>query len=244
MREVQNRQDEEILDRNGLSIALLPESHDDIIKAKTTQFSGVFPYLNLFCLWDFGIDTIRLFYDLDPVLEQAQKRKLEVTASSIFEPRSSRKESKKTKVSALAAKDKVAQLSAMAQVNTKLKIDPFLRSDSVVSKPDNVRSKLGIVKRKNTMSYAEASGSSESGNAGEEVDESIDEEVMQNSSHSQRERAADGNSILLFYSYMQYNRWLTGSLEQCIFLRYLWWAQTTIMTALKRVRRRKRGNER
>jgi len=99
-------------------------------------------------------------------------------------------------VSALAAKDKVAQLSAMAQVNTKLKIDPFLRSDSVVSKPDNVRSKLGIVKRKNTMSYAEASGSSESGNAGEEVDESIDEEVMQNSSHSQRERAADGNSIL------------------------------------------------
>ncbi|CAG8501756.1 11711_t:CDS:2 [Paraglomus brasilianum] len=128
--------------------------------------------------------------EMDPVLEQAQKRKLEVTASSIFEPRSSRKESKKTKVSALAAKDKIAQLSAMAKVNTKLKIDPFLRSDTVVSKPNNVGSVLGIVKRKNAINHAEASGSSEWENMEEEVDEPIDE-VMKNILHSQRERAAD-----------------------------------------------------
>ena len=128
-------------------------------------------------------------------------------------------------MSALAAKDKVAQLSAMAKVNTKLKIDPFLRSDTVVSKPNNVGSVLGIVKRKNAINHAEASGSSEWENMGEEVDEPIDE-VMKNILHSQRERAADGNCILfvLFVYAIQplIDCLIIGSLEQCVFLRYHW----------------------
>ncbi|CAG8454141.1 14346_t:CDS:10 [Rhizophagus irregularis] len=62
--EAKKRADEEICDRNALSIPLLPESQEDIVKARTTEFS-----------------------------------------------------------------DKFAKLSAIVAVNTKLKIDPFLKDN-------------------------------------------------------------------------------------------------------------------
>ena len=40
--EAKRKADEEIRKRNSLSITLLPESNDDIIKAKTTEFAGKF----------------------------------------------------------------------------------------------------------------------------------------------------------------------------------------------------------
>ncbi|CAG8551066.1 12284_t:CDS:2 [Ambispora leptoticha] len=106
---LQKLKDDEILARNGLSIPLLPESPEDDFMAKTTDFS-------------------------DKILEQAKKRKLEVSASSIFKRHSS---SKLKKVSSSSTSrhqqldkinnDKVAQLSAIVKINTKLKTDPFLK---------------------------------------------------------------------------------------------------------------------
>ncbi|CAG8468388.1 12458_t:CDS:2 [Ambispora gerdemannii] len=109
--------DDEILTRNGLSIPLLPESPEDDFMAKTTDFS-------------------------DKVLEQAKKRKLEVSASSIFKRHSSSKSKKVSSSSALRQQldkinnDKVAQLSAIVKINTKLKTDPFLKGTNDWSNGD------------------------------------------------------------------------------------------------------------
>ncbi|CAB5159733.1 unnamed protein product [Rhizophagus irregularis] len=100
--EAKKRADEEICDRNALSIPLLPESQEDIVKARTTEFS-------------------------DQLLEKAQKRKLEITASSIFNKQTSK--SKRSKFHTHDSKDKFAKLSAIVAVNTKLKIDPFLKDN-------------------------------------------------------------------------------------------------------------------
>jgi len=100
--EAKKRADEEIRDRNALSIPLLPESQEDIVKARTTEFS-------------------------DHLLEKAQKRKLEITASSIFNKTTSK--SKRSKFNIHDSKDKFAKLSAIVAVNTKLKTDPFLKDN-------------------------------------------------------------------------------------------------------------------
>ncbi|GBB99786.1 hypothetical protein RclHR1_03630014 [Rhizophagus clarus] len=100
--EAKKRVDEEICDRNALSIPLLPESEEDIVKARTTEFS-------------------------DHLLEKAQKRKLEITASSIFNKQTSK--SKKSKFRTHDSKDNFAKLSAIVAVNTKLKTDPFLKDN-------------------------------------------------------------------------------------------------------------------
>jgi hypothetical protein len=84
----------------------------------------------------------------------------------------------------------------MAQVNTKLKIDPFLRSNTSVSKPENVGSILGIVKRKSIKNDDVASGDCESGNAGNSMLDSINEEVIKIASDSQKGTVEDGNCIL------------------------------------------------
>jgi hypothetical protein len=61
------------------------------------------------------------------LLEKAQKRKLEITASSIFNKPLSK--SKKSKFHVHDSKDKIAKLSAIVAVNTKLKTDPFLKDN-------------------------------------------------------------------------------------------------------------------
>jgi hypothetical protein len=63
----------------------------------------------------------------DHLLEKAQKRKLEITASSIFKKPTPK--SKKSKLKDLDSKDKFAKLSAIVAVNTKLKTDPFLKDN-------------------------------------------------------------------------------------------------------------------
>ncbi|RHZ59516.1 hypothetical protein Glove_363g7 [Diversispora epigaea] len=123
------RADDEIRDRNSLSIPLLPESSDDIVKAKTTEFS-------------------------DRLLIQAQKRKLEINTSSIFKkPNHHHHKSKKLMTKSSSSKSLssslinnksknknissnnnnnkkvIAQLSSIISVNTKLKTDPFLKDN-------------------------------------------------------------------------------------------------------------------
>ncbi|CAG8452692.1 14739_t:CDS:2 [Acaulospora colombiana] len=99
--EAKKRADDEIRDRNSLSIPLLPESQEDLAEAKATEFK-------------------------DHLL-RAQKRKLEINTSSIFNKSS--KSKKRSIFRTDDPKNKVAQLSAMVSVNTKLKIDPFLKNN-------------------------------------------------------------------------------------------------------------------
>ncbi|CAJ0641012.1 264_t:CDS:2 [Entrophospora sp. SA101] len=90
----------------------LKESNDDIIKAKTTEFA-------------------------DHLLEKAVKRKLEISTSSIFNKNNKKlisssslsSKSKKYKSIFDNSNSKVAQLSAVVTVNTKLKTDPFLKDN-------------------------------------------------------------------------------------------------------------------
>nr|CAG8562362.1 5062_t:CDS:10 [Entrophospora candida] len=94
--EAKRKADEEIRKRNSLSITLLPESNDDIIKAKTTEFA-------------------------DHLLEKAVKRKLEISTSSIFNKNNKKlisssslsSKSKKYKSIFDNSNSKVAQLSAV-----------------------------------------------------------------------------------------------------------------------------------
>ena len=82
----------------------------------------------------------------------------------------------------------------MAKINTKLKTDPFLRSNhgcETVSKTDNVGSKLIIVKKKNDNATPRTSDDGGDGNIG---DNKVNMKV---GSDSQRETTADGNCILL-----------------------------------------------
>lgn len=129
--EAKKRADEEICDRNALSIPLLPESQEDIVKARTTEFSGFFKkkfYLFYFIFYSIlFIYSIYFIYIIDQLLEKAQKRKLEITASSIFNKQTSK--SKRSKFHTHDSKDKFAKLSAIVAVNTKLKIDPFLKDN-------------------------------------------------------------------------------------------------------------------
>ncbi|KAG9287447.1 hypothetical protein G9A89_023819 [Geosiphon pyriformis] len=98
---LQKLKDDEIRDRNGLAIPLLPESPEDILTAKTTEFA-------------------------DQVLEQAKKRQLEINASPIFKIKRSKQ---KQSIFHRSPKEKALQLSALLAVNTKLKIDPFLKDN-------------------------------------------------------------------------------------------------------------------
>ncbi|CAG8496934.1 13232_t:CDS:2 [Racocetra fulgida] len=125
--EAKKRLDDEIRDRNSLSIPLLPESSEDIMEAKSTEFT-------------------------DHLLEQAQKRKLEINTSSIFNKPLSK--TKKSRFHANGSKDKVAQLSNIVSVNTKLKTDPFLKDNdwngggTVIGKSGEINSDLILIKKK------------------------------------------------------------------------------------------------
>lgn len=70
---------------------------------------------------------LQFIFIIDNLLEKAQKRKLEITTSSIFNKPISK--SKKSKFHAHDSKDKIAELSAIVAVNTKLKTDPFLKDN-------------------------------------------------------------------------------------------------------------------
>ncbi|CAG8716037.1 8820_t:CDS:2, partial [Scutellospora calospora] len=121
------RLDDEIRDRNSLSIPLLPESSEDIIEAKSTEFT-------------------------DQLLEQAQKRKLEINTSSLFKKPSSK--TKKSRFHVNRSKSKVAQLSNIVSVNTKLKTDPFLKDNdwnggtTIIGKSGELNSDLILIKKK------------------------------------------------------------------------------------------------
>ncbi|RUS33645.1 hypothetical protein BC938DRAFT_470719 [Jimgerdemannia flammicorona] len=101
---MEERVAEEIRDRNSLHIPLLPKSEEDEIKAKTTEFA-------------------------DHVLEQAEKRKLEIAASSIFNQDKKRRRTSgplDDVRSGTTPRSVVKELGVLATVHTKLKIDPFL----------------------------------------------------------------------------------------------------------------------
>ncbi|CAG8669018.1 16898_t:CDS:10 [Dentiscutata erythropus] len=125
--EAKRRLDDEIRDRNSLSIPLLPESSEDIMEAKSTEFT-------------------------DHLLEQAQKRKLEINTSSLFKKPSSK--IKKSRSHADGSKKKVAELSNIVSVNTKLKTDPFLKDNdwngggTVIGKSGEINSDLILIKKK------------------------------------------------------------------------------------------------
>ncbi|CAG8607968.1 24698_t:CDS:2 [Cetraspora pellucida] len=127
--EAKKRLDDEIRNRNSLSIPLLPESSEDIMEAKSTEFT-------------------------DHLLEQAQKRKLEVNTSSIFNKPLPK--TKKSRFHANRSKNKVAQLSNIVSVNTKLKTDPFLKDNdwnggggTAIGKSGEINSDLILIKKKN-----------------------------------------------------------------------------------------------
>ncbi|CAG8672307.1 14770_t:CDS:2, partial [Acaulospora morrowiae] len=129
--EAKRRADEEIRDRNALSIPLLPESQEDEVEAKATEFADH--------------------------LIRAQKRKLEVNTSSIFN-KSSR--SKRSIFNSNDPKNKIAQLSTMISVNTKLKIDPFLKDndwngDNAGKGGGEVNKELVLVKKKDDAKKVE-----------------------------------------------------------------------------------------
>ncbi|KAF0490129.1 DUF572-domain-containing protein [Gigaspora margarita] len=125
--EAKKRLDNAIRDRNSLSIPLLPESSEDIMEAKSTEFT-------------------------DHLLEQAQKRKLEINTSSIFNKPSSK--IKKSRFHVDGPKNKVAELSNIVSVNTKLKTDPFLKDNdwngggTVTGKSGEINSDLILIKKK------------------------------------------------------------------------------------------------
>ncbi|CAG8662995.1 11699_t:CDS:2, partial [Acaulospora morrowiae] len=129
--EAKRRADEEIRNRNALSITLLPESQEDEVEAKATEFADH--------------------------LIRAQKRKLEVNTSSIFN-KSSR--SKRSIFNSNDPKNKIAQLSTMISVNTKLKTDPFLKDndwngDNAGKGGGEVNKELVLIKKKDDAKKVE-----------------------------------------------------------------------------------------
>ncbi|KAK9701567.1 Protein saf4, variant 2 [Basidiobolus ranarum] len=110
------RQADEICERNSLSIPLLEEAQEDIIGAKLTNFA-------------------------DPVLEEAKRRKLEVSASPLF--------SKTVPSEVKKNQSPLSKLGATLALNTKLKMDPFLRKEDKF-KEESKPLKKAIVRIKKT----------------------------------------------------------------------------------------------
>ncbi|KAL1918988.1 uncharacterized protein VTP21DRAFT_2369 [Calcarisporiella thermophila] len=109
--QAKNREAEKIQQKNSLAIPILPETALDELEAKSTQFH-------------------------DHALDKINKRKREAAVSSLFDS-NTRNESKEHQLelgsiaeqTMLQKKAAVSQLSELVTVNTRVKTDPFLKTN-------------------------------------------------------------------------------------------------------------------